>query len=40
MTECPVITAMDFDFSPGRSCHTGLYARMSFTDYRTVYTRI
>jgi hypothetical protein len=39
MTECPVITAVDFEFPQGDHAAPGLYTRMSFTDYRTVYTR-
>jgi hypothetical protein len=39
MTESPVITAVDFDFPQGDHAGPGLYTRMSFTDYRTVFTR-
>ncbi len=39
MTECPVITAVDFSFPEGDHAAPGLYTRMSFTDYRTVYVR-
>jgi hypothetical protein len=39
MTECPVITAVDFDFPQGDHASPGIYTRMSFTDYRTVSMR-
>jgi hypothetical protein len=39
MTECPVITAADFDFPPGDHAAPGLSTRRSFTDYRTVCRR-
>jgi hypothetical protein len=39
MTERLVITTMNFDSPRGNHVAPGLYARMSFTDYRTVYTR-
>jgi hypothetical protein len=39
MTECPVITAVDFNFPQGDHAAPGIYTRMSFTEYKTVYTR-
>lgn len=39
MTECPTLTEVDFSFPPGDHAEPGLYTRMSFTDYRTIYTR-
>lgn len=39
MTECPVITAVDFEFPPGEHAVPGVYTRMSFTGYKTVYRR-
>jgi hypothetical protein len=39
MTECPVITAVDFVFAEGDHAAPGIYTRMSFTGYRTVYVR-
>jgi hypothetical protein len=39
MTECPVITAVDFNFPQGDHAAPGIYTRKSFTDYRTVAVR-
>ena len=39
LTDCPEITAVNFDFTPGEHAAPGVYTRMSFAGYKIVFIR-